>query len=562
MSLFGLSPAALLLGALALLAALFVLHLLRVRLRRVEVDTLLFFERLGSVKQPRALLGAPARWLAFALAAAALLATWLAFADPRSGLESPSRFVVVEPAEGALLALRLDEAERWVRERGLGPRGAVIAATASATPWLASDEPLELLRTRALVSAHSTDAAAHASALARVAANARANDELVWIGGQAPALGAPLALREARIEAPRILEWHAARWSLELLPELESAQRVLELEGRCAEPLTLVLEAANGAELASEELAAGAFSVALRASALAPASGERAVLRALRGASELQRWAVPVSAEKRRGVALLGAIEAPLARALQALLALDPRFELRAEPSNAELIIATADDAADPRARLVISAGVGGGERRAELARTAPFSLSLRDRTRRDAPALEGRSGTAWVEDLRQGGTLARASVDQRGPRVEIAAWLLDPPTHADTPRLLTGALEFLAGFEAVLLAPARGGFELASATADPVRARDALALPHDGRARFASARSAAGALASAHGAAELVLLEDHAAPSTSEQQTLDATRAESGSRVGSGRWLMPLLLLALLLLLVDAFAFHRGRLP
>ncbi|MBK9383456.1 MAG: hypothetical protein IPN34_01330 [Planctomycetes bacterium] len=562
MSLFGLSSTALLLGALALLATLFVLHLLRVRLRRVEVDTLLFFERLGSVKQPRALPGSPARWLAFALAAAALLATWLAFADPRSGLDEPSRFLVVEPAEGALLAQRLDEAERWVRERGLGPRGAVIAAAATPTPWLRSDEPLELLRARAARAAHPSDAAAKARALAQIAARASERDEVVWIGGRAPALGAPLALREAWIEERLLLEWHGARWSHTLLAESDTPQRVLELEGRSSEPLALVLLDASGASLARAELGVGAFSVALAASSPSAEGAPRCALQVLRADAEIHRWVLPTPSARARRVALAGDLAEPLARALRALIALDPRFELQAEVASAELIVAAADEAADPRPRLVLSPGVGDGERRAELARSAPFALALRDRTRRDAPALAAGAGTAWVEDLRRGAVLARAAVDASGPRVEIVDWLLDPPTHADTPRLLAGALEFLAGFEELLLAPARSSFELACATDAAVRSSSAQAIASAGRVRFPSAREAAGALALPHGTAELAVLEDLGAPSAAEQPPLDAVRAESAAHGGSGRWIAPLLLLALLLLLVDAYAFHRGRLP
>ncbi|MBL8898619.1 MAG: hypothetical protein JNM84_13365 [Planctomycetes bacterium] len=560
MSFFGLSPAALLLGALALLAALFALHLLRVRLRRVEVDTLLFFERSGSVRQPRALLGSPSRWLAFLLAALALLATWLAWADPRTGLDRPARFVVIEPATGALLEQRLDEAERWVRERGLGPRGAVIAAAATPTPWLASDEPLELLRARATSAAHASDGAAHARAFALLATRALAGDEVVWIGGPAPAHTGAFALREARIEAPLALKWSAASWSHSFLAEPSVLQ--LELEGRCSEALTLALADANGSELARAEIAAGVFSAKLDSPTPRVEDPSSVTLRVLRANAELGRFELPVPSARKQRIAFDPKLDESLARALRAILALDPRCEPSADFGVAELVIAPEDDANDPRPRLVLTTGVGGGERQAELARTAPFALSLRDRARRDAPALAEGPGTPWVEDLRQGAALARATAEARGPRVEIATWLLEPATHADTPRLLAGALEFLAGRTEVHLAPASGALEIASGIAGTASTPAALSLANAGRVRFASARDAARALALPRGSAQVALLEDLSAGELPAPSALENARAESTSHGGSGRWIAPLLALAFLLLLVDAYAFHRGRLP
>ena len=128
MTLFGLSPAAFAVGLAALFGGVALLHLLRVRLRRVEVDTLLFFQLAGALRQPRVLPGKPARWLSLLLAALAVFAAWTAFAEPRAGREAPSRVVVVEPAAGELREQRLQTVRELVAQGGLGPRGAVLAA--------------------------------------------------------------------------------------------------------------------------------------------------------------------------------------------------------------------------------------------------------------------------------------------------------------------------------------------------------------------------------------------------------------------------------------------------
>jgi hypothetical protein len=65
MNFFGLSPAAFAIGALVAAGALAVLHLLRVRLRRQEVDTLLFFRAAAAVQRPRSLLAKFSRPLAY-----------------------------------------------------------------------------------------------------------------------------------------------------------------------------------------------------------------------------------------------------------------------------------------------------------------------------------------------------------------------------------------------------------------------------------------------------------------------------------------------------------------
>ena len=65
MRLLGLTPAVFVAGLAVLAGTLLALHLLRVRVRRVTVETLLFFKSLGEVTRPRVLPGRPARFWAW-----------------------------------------------------------------------------------------------------------------------------------------------------------------------------------------------------------------------------------------------------------------------------------------------------------------------------------------------------------------------------------------------------------------------------------------------------------------------------------------------------------------
>ncbi len=116
----GLDSAWVVAGGAALALALLALHLLRVRLRRVAVETLLFFRAVQTTRRPVVMPGRPARFGAYLLALAALLAGWLAFADPIHDRFGASRVIIHRGAEESARAL--------AAERGLGPRGAVLAA--------------------------------------------------------------------------------------------------------------------------------------------------------------------------------------------------------------------------------------------------------------------------------------------------------------------------------------------------------------------------------------------------------------------------------------------------
>ena len=154
MSLFGVSPLVFAAGLAGIAAVLGVLHLLRVRLRRVTVDTLLFFRLAGTVQQPRTLLGRPSRWLAFLLALVTAALLWTAFADPVRDTAETSRVLVVDTS-GATAGRDADgtphltalwaEAVRLAGGGYLGRRGAVITAGADTRVLWRAGEPSGVL---------------------------------------------------------------------------------------------------------------------------------------------------------------------------------------------------------------------------------------------------------------------------------------------------------------------------------------------------------------------------------------------------------------------------------
>src|SRR5262245_38502923 len=91
----GLSPLAFAIGLAALAALAFALHLLRVRLRRVEVDTLLFFPADVPDPERRELIGRPSRWPSLLLALLLVTALWTVFAELRIDRAAPSAAVVL-----------------------------------------------------------------------------------------------------------------------------------------------------------------------------------------------------------------------------------------------------------------------------------------------------------------------------------------------------------------------------------------------------------------------------------------------------------------------------------
>ncbi len=136
MTLTALSLGTYLAGIGAVAAAVFVAHLLRVRHRRVPVETLLFFRLTETPSRPRVLFGMPARWLSMLAAMLAAAAIWTAVADPVAAGDDASRFVVVAGSSAVDPELR-DE----VLSSPLGPRGRIVTADDDGGLLAGADEP-------------------------------------------------------------------------------------------------------------------------------------------------------------------------------------------------------------------------------------------------------------------------------------------------------------------------------------------------------------------------------------------------------------------------------------
>lgn len=528
MTLFGLSPAAFWLGALALGGGLVLLHLLRVRLRPVEVDTLLFFRLAGALQKPRVLPGAPARWLALALAALAVAAAWLAIAAPRGGLASPSRFVVVEPDLHDHPA-RLQQA-RELAGSGLGPRGAVLAATVPPVLLLAADEPTNALDARAAALAAPASPLGEAAALQAALDRRSPGDEVVWLGAAAPAATAPVAHAPAAT-APA------------------AALRGLRWQREAGGALSLVLRA-SGAGLAAELRAGGqvlangtqpAGEGELRLGPIAPPAGAAAVSLAIAGADAPLEVPLPAGAPVR--VFVGPDVPADAAAALAAVLQVDPELTRAPDAAAAEVVVAAADDPAAPLPRLVLTPGAGSAPRFPVLLPASPVPLSLRDRRRSAAPALPALPGAAvWLADAQRGDALVAATAARR---VFVVDWLCAPITHSDVPVLLAGALRALGGRPAAPL-PLAG---------QPCLAAAPFPLP-----------IAAGTLLPVDGA-----LPNHLAPGVARPFAVQLAGAAVAVPTappapaafgGAGAWAPWACLLLVILLLADAVLFHRARLP
>ncbi|MBM4060567.1 MAG: hypothetical protein FJ265_05660, partial [Planctomycetes bacterium] len=463
MTLFGLSPAAFWLGAGALAAGLLLLHLLRVRLRAAEVDTLLFFRLAGALQKPRVLPGRPARWLAFALALLALLAGWSAVAAPRSGLDAPSRFVVVEPGRDDAAA-RLRQA-RELAAAGLGPRGAVFAATLPPVLLLAAGEPAAALDARAVALDTLASPRGEVEALGAAGARLRPGDELLWLGAAEPAT-AHGAVHVPVASAPRAA-LRGVRWQRDgggrrtLVLALDGAETAAELR------LGEVVLARSTAPAGAGELRLGPVELP---------GGTAEVQCVLAGAAA--PLPVPVPAGPPLRVHVDPALPAPLAEAIAALLQADPELEPAAGAAADVVVAGTA--APDGPPRLVLTAGAGGGPRRAVATAASPVDLSLRDRARRDAAALPDLAGArVWIADAAQGGALVAATADAGRLCVHAVDWLLQPATHADVPVLLSAALRALGGRPELPCGIA--GQPLAVPAAFPVPAVRGALLPVDG---------------------------------------------------------------------------------
>jgi hypothetical protein len=267
---------------------------------------------------------------------------------------------------------------------------------------------------------------------------------------------------------------------------------------------------------------------------------------------------VPVPAGPPRRVFVAADVPTGLARAVAAVLAVAADLVATADAATADVVVAAADDAGDPRPRLVLTPGVGEGPRLALVTAASPAPCSLRDQQRRAASALPAQAwSNVWIVDAVQGGALAAASADWR-LRVQIVDWLLAPITHADVPLLLATALRELAGGPRSMLALA--GQPLAVPAAFGASAQGPA--PVDGMLPIAFAAAGAQVVPTAAGARTVHVLAPEfvdraASPATSlaPPTALDAVGGDGSATA----WLLVLLLLVLI---VDAVLFHRGRLP
>lgn len=527
MTLFGLSPAVFLAGAGALAAGLVLLHLLRVRLRTVDVDTLLFFRLAGALQKPRVLPGKPARWLAFALALLAALCAWGAVAEPRTGLEQASRFVVVEPDLVDAQARAAQAAA--IVGAGLGPRGAVFAATSPPVRLLAAGEPVDVLAARWTALRTVQSPVGEVAALRAVADASLPQDQLLWIGAAAPATASPVVHVPANT-APG------------------AAVRQLRWQRLAGGSLALVLRCDGGG--ISAELRHGAL--VLAAASAPPGVGELVLgpVSVPNGAASLQcviagagaPLDVPLPTRAPRAVSVAADVPAEFAAAVSAVVAADPELQLAGDPAAADVVVAGADDGIDARPRLVLSPGVGLAPRLAVSTPDAPVVCSLRDMRRRAAEALPPLDGARiWIADALSGDALVAATATDQRLRVFVVDWLLQPVSHADVPLLLATALRALGGVPEVLTAVA--GHPVAVPAAFPPTVRPGAVLPVGGSLPVAVAAGAGFAVQIA------------GAPATATDVAVDGLG-------GAGRWTPWLLLLLVVLLAVDAILFHRGRLP
>lgn len=525
MSLFGLAPATFALGALLLAGGLALLHLLRVRLRSVEVDTLLFFRLAGALQKPRVLPGRPARWFAFVLALLVALAAWLAMAEPRSGLQDASRFLVVEPDQQSGEA-RLEQV-RSLALAGLGPRGAILAATLPPTLLLAAGEPANVLEARAAALQTTATALGERAAWQSIGDRRLAGDEVVWLGARPalaefPVVHAPVA--RAPVGVVRGLRWQrAAGTGPSLLLQWEGDAVPVEL--RVGDTVT----AAGMTKVGAGELLLGPVAV--------PANG--APLRCAIGTAAA--FVVPWPTTTPLRVHVDPSLPVDLAIALASILEADEEL-VEAPEATAEVVVSAQDVPEDARPRLVLLAGHGGGARLAVNTAAAPVACSLRDRQPRDAGALPELPGArVWIADEAQGGALA-AATSSTNRRIWIVDWLLRPRTHADVPLLLLTSLRALGDREASSMV-ALAGQPLAVPAAFPAALAAGALLPVDSVLPLHERTSAGLAIASP------------VAAISGSQPTLAAIG-------GDGSWVPWLLSLLVLLLAVDAMLFHRGRLP
>ena len=537
-------------GLAAIAASLLVLHLLRVRLRRVSVETLMFFRMVGAVQQPRVLLGKPGRWLAFLLALVLGACLWLAFADPLLRSDEPSRVVIIDASGSAgwksddeltLLEHGVERAQQMLGE--LGPDGAVLVAGAHLMNLYRSGEPRALLleRARGIIA---TGPGSHLlAALERARTLLDKRGEIVVIGGSTDLPGniggvrirretaGTLGRPQVGIAGITLRDWPARSLQIELAATGDERQVGIELQhgDQLLDSATTTLSKAGSRLITLGKLPAQAASVLLIADD--PSSGREEIAIDL---PSRRAWRVRVDP----GVPL------PARLAVEA----DPAFEL--VESQGELMVTTEPQTSMPGVQIVEPPEASSGQTQAT--RSCPLNLSLRDH-RPDAARYATQDHHVWVFDPQTGAAL----VQRLGQQVQIATSLLDDPTHPDVTRLIAGSLRLLARIGDAPLVGAGRPFSMMSgnetpallplqptpALSMPMRGRYGLTLPTPGHYRLGDSKTSA--------------VKTLAAPPGGR-----APETETASFAGSGRLLAWFLAIALLLLLTDVWLYHRGRLP
>ncbi|MDA0932331.1 MAG: hypothetical protein O3C51_02630 [Planctomycetota bacterium] len=463
MNLLGLPPWMFATGLAGLAGTLLVLHMLRVRLRRQRVDSLLFFRQVGAVHRPRVLLGLPARLWSYLLGLALLAAAFTTFADPVDASDGPSRVVLVDASRGVDPTLRdqLSDAALAVAELdGLGPRGRVVAfGAAPRTVWNPT-EPEERLgeRLRELETGGAPDA--FWSGLRAAASGLRDGDEIVVLGG-------PSALPTSIDDIPvRRAGFDGAATASLVHADVRHAG-----EGRM-----ILVEASSGG-VEAEVLAREGTEILARTTirtdpgattrtALGPIDDDAhpdLVLQLATNGSVAASVPFPLARSPIVRVHVSAEIDACVGAAIDAA----PRLERAASPEDADVVVTASTPAAGQPTKptLAFVEGLAEVERSPRSTTSNPLPMSLRDR-KRAGTALPAGDGEVWVEDSTTGEALVR-----RGARgIEAVHWLLDDPSHRDVPTLICGSLLALAPHDAgpswrFALPPAGNDVELALVT-------------------------------------------------------------------------------------------------
>ncbi len=559
MNLLGLSPTTFALGAAGIAAALGALHLLRIRLRRQTVDSLLFFEMLGAVERPRVFLGRPARWLSYLIALIALLALWTVFAEPTGQADTPSRVVLVDASglsQGKTtqsfraLDSHLRTASDLAASSGLGPNGAVYAIGLATAPLLRAGEPVDLLIERAAGIEPTGPQLGWPDALRTLAATLAPNDEIVVIGAPADL---PDHIAGHKVSRAGFAPSHDA--GLVGITLRDWPERRLDVEfigqGECAVTVIGSREISENEDKQTFTLTSGSSQTATFVNLPDTAQKFRLMIRDKETATTIP---FDLPARERHPVRVTTDSTGTIIPSVMA----DAALELATDGTAVAQVI-EGDASIDGKlATLRLLAGEGSLRRLPRKTEHCPLTLSLRDRERTSARALKPIEGEdVWVEDALSGAPLIASHILASGvAEVRVVDWLLEDPTHRDVPALLIGSLRMLAGVRSDKLVAAgepTGTRSLSSASAKYSHSTAELrVLPSAGRAR---ARLAPGTWRNAD--AKITAL-----PSVATSPIRTETPVSLETLPGRTDWVLWLLCAALLCIGADLWLYHRGRTP